>query len=409
VKASLRWISDLLGQPLDAADMLARLPMLGAPVDAVEPLHQDLAQVVVGEVLEVARHPNADRLSLCKVEAGSGVVSVVCGAKNVTAGRRYPFAAVGTVLPGGLVLERRKIRGEYSEGMLCSARELRLGEDAEGILELETDAAPGTPLLRVLPVADTRFDLDISPNRPDLLCHLGLARDLGAALGRPVKLPPFLDPAAPRPPRAARAAGASGATAGVRVTIEDVDGCPRYLAAVLRGVTVRPSPPWLRQRLEAAGARSINNIVDATNYLLLEVNQPLHAFDLAKLAGPAVVVRKARAGEAIVTLDGSRRPLSGAMTVIADANDAQAVAAVMGGATSEVSAGTSDILLECAYFNPRRVRATRSALGLSTDASYRFERGIDHDALPDHLARALDLLVALAGGRVDGVPVDVYP
>ncbi len=409
MKASLRWISDLLGTPLEPRDALERLPMLGVPVDGVEPLHHDLAQVVIAEVLEVAPHPNADRLSLCKVNAGGPALSVVCGAKNVTAGRRYPFAAVGTTLPGGLKLERRKIRGEYSEGMLCSARELGLGEDQEGILELDTAAAPGTPFLDAVPVADTRLDLDVSPNRPDLLSHLGLARDLGAALGRRVRLPAFGDAAAPASRRAARAAGAAGQTAGVRVTIEDAEGCPRYLAAVLRGVTIRPSPPWLRMRLEAAGVRAINNVVDATNYILLEVGQPLHAFDLAKLAGPAIVVRKARAGEAIVTLDGVRRALTPATTVIADRQDAQAVAGVMGGAASEVSAGTTDLLLECAYFDPRRTRAASRALGLATEASHRYERGIDHEALPDHLARALDLLAAVSGGTVADVPVDVYP
>ncbi len=409
MKASLRWISDLLGTPLDSREAVERFPMLGVPVDGIEPLHHDLGQVIVAEVVEVSRHPNADRLSLCQVNTGSAVVRVVCGAKNVTAGRRYPFAAVGTTLPGGLTLERRKIRGEYSEGMLCSARELGLGDEHEGILELDTVAPPGTPFLDAVPIADTRLELDVTPNRPDLLCHVGLARDLGAALGRRVKLPAFTDAAAPRPPRAARASGAAGMTAGVRVVIEDAGGCPRYLAAVLRGAKVGPSPAWLRQRLEAAGARSINNIVDATNYILLEVGQPLHAFDLAKLAGPAIVVRTARPGEALVTLDGVRRPLTPAMTVIADQHDAQAVAGVMGGAASEVSADTTDILLECAYFDPRRTRATRRALGLATEASHRFERGIDHDALPDHLARALDLLVQVAGGTVDGVPVDVYP
>ncbi|HVO34432.1 MAG TPA: phenylalanine--tRNA ligase subunit beta [Gemmatimonadales bacterium] len=409
MKASLRWLSDLLGSPLEPTESRARLTMLGALVEGVEPLHQDLAQVVVAEVLEVARHPNADRLSLCKVSAGGPVLSVVCGAKNVTAGKRYPFAAVGTTLPGGVVLERRKIRGEYSEGMLCSPDELRLGEDHEGLLELDTDAAPGTPLLQVLPIADTRFEIDVTPNRPDLLSHAGLARDLGAVLGRPIRLPAFLDAAAPRAPRAARAQGASGETAGVRVMIEDAEGCARFTAAVVRGVRIAPSPPWLRMRLEAAGSRSINNVVDATNYILLEVGQPMHAYDLAKLAGPALIARKARAGEVLTTLDGVRRSLTPAMTVIADEREAQGVGGVMGGAASEVSAGTTDIVLEAAYFNPRRIRATRRALAMSTEASYRFERGMDREALPANLARALELIVAVAGGAVDGVPVDVYP
>ena len=407
--ASLRWLSDLLGTPLEAAAVRDRLAMLCAPVDSMEAIHGGLERVVVGLVLEVAKHPNADRLSLCKVSAGGAVLGVVCGAPNVTAGKRYPFAAVGVTLPNGTKLERRKIRGEYSEGMLCSEKELGLGADSEGILELDTDAAPGTPFLDVLPVADTRFEIDVTPNRPDLLCHVGLARELGAVLGRPVRLAAIPGAAEAPPPRAVRTSGPRGETAGVPVTIEDAEGCPRYAAAVLRGVTVGPSPAWLRDRLAAVGARSINNVVDATNYVLYELNQPLHAFDLAKLAGPAVVVRRARAGETLVTLDGERRALDPAMTVIADAASAQAVAGVMGGVASEVSAATTDLLLECAYFEPRRLRATRRALGMSTEASYRYERGIDPEALPANLERAVALLLAVGGGRLDGVPVDVCP
>jgi len=407
VIASLRWLADLLGARLDAAVVRERLDMLGATVDAVETLGGGLEQVVVGYVRSAVRHPNADRLTLCEVEAGGPVLSVVCGAPNVTAGKRYPFAAVGVTIPNGLTLERRKIRGEWSEGMLCSARELGLGEDAAGILELDTDAAPGTPLLDVLPLGDTRFEIDVTPNRPDLLGHVGLARELGAVLGRPVKLPPI--PGAPAEAVRAVRAGAGGSTGGVAVTIEDAEGCPRYAAAVLRGLAVGPSPAWLRGRLEAVGARSINNVVDATNYILYELNQPLHAFDLAKLAGPAVVIRRARAGETLVTLDGETRKLGPAMTVIADAERAQAVAGVMGSAASEVSAATTDVLLECAYFEPLRVRATRRALGMSTEASYRFERGVDPEALPANLERAVALLLAVAGGRVDGTPVDCCP
>ena len=409
MNASLRWLSDLLGTRLEAAATRERLDMLGATVDGVETLHAGLEKVVIGEVLEVARHPNADRLSLCKVNAGGPVLNVVCGAPIVTAGKRYPFAHVGVTLPNGVTLERRKIRGEYSEGMLCSARELGLGEDSEGILELDTEAAPGTPFLDAVPVGDTRFEIDVTPNRPDLLCHAGIARELGAALGRPVRLPAFPGAAGEAAPRAVRASGARGETSAVPVSIEDAEGCPRYAAAVLRGVRVGPSPAWLRDRLAAVGARSINNVVDATNYVLYELNQPLHAFDLAKLGGPAVVVRRARAGETLVTLDGVARTLDPSMTVIADARTAQAVAGVMGGAASEVSDATTDVLLECAYFEPRRIRATRRALGMSTEASYRFERGMDPEALSANLARALELLVLVAGGRVDGSPVDVYP
>jgi len=407
VKASLRWLSDLLGTSLDANEVRDRLAMLGAPVDAMERLHADLDGVVVGLVLEAGKHPNADRLSLTRVDAGGPeAFSVVCGAPNVTAGKKYPFAPVGTVLPGGLKLERRKIRGEVSEGMLCSARELGLGEDGDGILELDTEAPPGTRFLDVLPLADTRYEVDVTANRPDLLCHEGLARDLGAVLKRPVKLPAV--PGAPEAPKVPRAHGASGEAAGVRVTIEDAEGCPRYTAAVIRGVKIGPSPQWLQDRLASVGSRSISNVVDATNYLMFENGQPLHAFDLAKVRGPAIVVRRARKGETLTTLDGQSRALTPDMCVIADAERATALAGVMGGGDSEITDGTTDLLLECAYFDPRRTRRMRRALGMNTDASYRFERGVDHEATAARLARAAQLIVAVAGGRIEAC-VDVYP
>lgn len=407
MKVSRRWLEELLGTRLDPAQTRDRLVMLSAPVDATEELHGNLRDIVVGLVLEASRHPNADRLTVCRVDDGDGAPkSVVCGAPNVVAGRRYPFARVGVTLPGGIVLERRRIRGETSEGMLCSARELGLGEEHEGILELDTDAAPGTPLLSVLDVSDTRYDLDVGANRPDLLSHEGVARDLGAALDRPVKLPSFHG--APEPPRVARAQGARGSCDGVTITIDDVEGCPRYCAAVIRGVKVGPSPKWLRDRLAAVGSRPINNVVDATNYLMLENGQPLHAFDLSKLAGPAIVVRQSRDGETLTTLDGTERTLFPDMTLICDAERAVAIAGVMGGRDSEVSASTTEILLECAYFEPRQIRRTRKRLGMSTDASYRFERGVDWDATPARLARAAQLIAAVAGGRVTGA-IDVYP
>jgi phenylalanyl-tRNA synthetase beta chain len=334
---------------------------------------------------------------------------VVCGAPNVAAGKKYPFAPVGTVLPGGLKLERRKIRGEVSNGMLCSARELGLGEDGEGILELDTTAAAGTRLLDALPLADTCYELDVTPNRPDLLSHEGLARDLGAVLRRSVKLPPLPGVPPPALARPVRPKGSAGETAGVRVVIEDAAGCPRYTAGVVRGVRIGPSPTWLKERLESVGQRSINNVVDATNYLMLENGQPLHAFDLARLRGAAVVIRRARPGELLVTLDGEKRTLRSEMTVIADAERAVAIAGVMGGAETEVTEATTDLLLECASFDPRRTRATRRALGMTSEAAYRFERGVDPDATAARLVRALELIVAVAGGRVDGLPVDVYP
>ncbi len=407
MNVSLNWLSALLGRPLEAEDVAHRLAMLGAGVEAIEPLHQDLGDVVVGLVETVRAHPNADRLSLCLVNTGAGQVEVVCGAPNVTAGRKYPYGPEGATLPGGLKLSARKIRGVLSHGMLCSARELGLGTEHEGILELTTDAAPGVPLLEVLPVADTRLVLEITANRPDLLGHKGVARDLGAVYGVPVKLPDFPNAAAPglSPRRVER----RGSVDGTEVAIDDAEGCPRYLAAVIRGVRVGPSPGWLDARLRSVGARPINNVVDATNYLLYELNQPLHAFDLAKLRGAKIIVRRPRPGERITTLDGIERKLQPEMTLICDGEGPQAVAGIMGGHDSEVSAGTTDILLECAYFDPQRIRATRKALKMDTDASYRFERGTDLQAMPDVVRRAVALIRTIAGGEERESPVDVYP
>ncbi len=409
MNVSLRWLEAFLRRGLDARDVADRLAMLGAPVDAIEPLHQDLAGIRVALVEEVRPHPNADRLRVCVVDDGTGERrNVVCGAPNVEAGRRYPFAPVGATLPGGLTIEKRKLRGEVSEGMLCSARELGMGQDHTGLWELDTDAAPGTPLLEALPLADHRLVVDVTPNRPDLLGHKGVARELAAAYGVTFRLPPI--PGAERldvPP--ARRAGAEGTTGGVRVAIEDAEGCARFHAAVIRGVRVGPSPAWLARRLEAAGVRSINNVVDATNWVMLELNQPLHAYDLATLRGPALVARRAHAGERLVTLDGVERQLDAATTVIADAERVIAIAGVMGGAETEVGDATTDVVLECAWFTPSRIRRARRAAGLSTEASYRFERGVDLWNAMEALRRAAEIVLATAGGGLADVPVDCWP
>ena len=411
---SRRWLEALLGRSLDASEVARLLTAHCSPVEGVTPLHQDLREVLVARVLEVRRHPNADRLSLCLVDAGGAApLEVVCGAPNVTAGKAYPFAPVGSVLPGGLKLERRRIRGVESNGMLCSAKELGLGADAGGILELDTSAAPGTRFLEAVPVGDDRIELEVYANRPDLLGHKGVARELAAQLGATVKLPEFPGSKGvgqsdgrkgkrPGPPD-------RGTVDGLEVRLEDAEGAPRYLMAVVRGVRVGPSPSWLARCLENAGQRSINNVVDATNYILLELNQPLHAFDLSRLRGPAVVVRRAKPGEPIVTLDGVSRSLNPDMTVICDAERPTIIAGVMGSAESEVTEQTTDLVVECAYFQGTRIRRTRRALGLSSESSYRFERGIDMLGMPDAMRRALDLIVAVAGGTVREAPLDLWP
>ncbi|MGH7528272.1 MAG: phenylalanine--tRNA ligase subunit beta, partial [Gemmatimonadales bacterium] len=414
MNVSRRWLEDFLRRKLDTKDLTERLAMLGAPVDAVEPLHADLGDLVIGLVEEVRPHPNAERLRVCTVNDGTpDRRNVVCGASNVTAGRKYPFARVGATVPHGkgggpMTIERAKLRGEVSEGMLCSARELGLGQDHEGILELDTDAAPGTPLLEAVPLSDHRLVLDVGPNRPDLLGHKGIARELAASYQTPFRLPAI--PGADRldvPP--SRREAASGEVGGVRITIEDPESCPRFHAAVVRGATVGPSPAWLRRRLEAVGVRSINNVVDATNYVMLELNQPMHAYDVATLRGPAIVVRRGREGERLVTLDGGERALDPEMIAIGDAGGVIGLAGVMGGASTEVSLETRDVLLEGAYWNPGRTRRTRRTLGLSTEASYRFERGIDRWGGAEAMRRCLEIVLATAGGELAEPPLDLWP
>ncbi|HET7586111.1 MAG TPA: phenylalanine--tRNA ligase subunit beta [Gemmatimonadaceae bacterium] len=411
MNASYRWLEALCPTGRTPAELRDLITARCCTVDEVVPLRQDLAQVVIARVIAAEPHPDSDHLTLTQVDAGLGEpLQVICGAPNVRVGGVYPFAPAGTTLPGGLRLEKRKIRGVISNGMLCSARELHLGEEHEGILELNTDAAPGTPFLAAVDVGDTRLVIDVTPNRADLLSHAGLAREIAAATGVAWSLPALPGggaQAAPIPP--AVRAPREGEAGGIRVRLDDEEGAPRYMGVVIRGITVGASPLWLAERLAAVGARSVNNVVDATNYVLHEIGHPTHAFDLSRLAGGTIVIRRACAGERVVTLDGVERVLHTDSTVIADAERAQAIAGVMGGADSEVRPETRDIFLEVACFDPVRTRRSRRAAGLSTDASYRFERGVDVDALPAALERAAQLIVALAGGRVDGAPVDLYP
>jgi phenylalanyl-tRNA synthetase beta chain len=370
-------------------------------LDAIAPLRADLARIVVARVIESEKIPET-KLSFNKVDDGSGsLLEVVCGAPNVTVGALYPFARTGTVMPAGLTIEKRKIRGFTSNGMLCSARELGLGDDHDGILALDVDVPPGTALLSAMPIGDTQLELDVLPNRPDLLSHRGIAREIVALTGVPMQLPAELEFGA----TSGEVAGgiASASARGVRVTVEDPAGAPHYIAVVIRGVKVAPSPEWLQQRVESVGGRSISNVVDATNYVLQGLGQPVHAFDLAQLAQNAIVVRKARAGETLVTLDGVTRTLAPWMTIIADGERATALAGVMGGQGSEVTEATADILLEVAHFNPRDVRKVRRALGISTDASYRFERGVDGGATAEIAELAARLIVSVAGGTIESV------
>jgi phenylalanyl-tRNA synthetase beta chain len=399
MKLSLSWVRDWIETDADTDAIAEALTRRGFYVEGTEVHGPRFTGVVVARVLEVEKHPNADKLSLCRVDGGSGELRVVCGAPNVRAGMLVPLATVGAKLPGGLVIKKSKIRGEESQGMLCSASELEISDDHDGIVDLErtfpgADLVAGRPAEELFGPPDSVLDVEIPFNRPDGMGVVGLAREVKAAFGGI-----WTDAARSRFERRWTAPAAAGA---FDLELEDAEGCPRYIAQAIEGLTIGPSPAWLAQRLEAIGQRPINNVVDLTNFLLFELGQPLHAFDLDRLNGPAIRVRRARGGEKLTTLDGKERELDPEVLVIADRDHAVAVAGVMGGASSEVHTGTTRLLLECAWFEPRRVRRGARRLGLSTEASKRYERGVDPAIGPVAVARFLELLAAMCPGMRAG-------
>jgi phenylalanyl-tRNA synthetase beta chain len=389
MRVPLGWLAEWIDlPPLEALE--ERLTLAGLEIEDVIRTGPDLSGLVVGQVRERRTHPDADRLSVCGVDVGEDEpLEIVCGAPNVAAGQKVAVAVHGVVLPGGTRIKRSKIRGVASQGMICSARELGIGEDEAGILVLPEEAPVGAALSEVLGEGETVLDVEITPNRGDWVSMLGMAREVRAQFGGTLRWPALAPQEDPRE-----------ASEDVQVAIEDEAGCPRYVARVVRGVRVVPSPRWLRTRLEAAGLRPVNNVVDVTNLVMLELGQPLHAFDLERVRGGRVVVRAAAAGEKLRTLDGQLRELVAEDLVIADAEGAIAVAGVMGGAESEVQERTAHLLIESAHFDPRRVRATARRLGLHSDASYRFERGVDPEGQRRAADRAALLLAELAGGNV---------
>ncbi len=398
MRVSLSWLRDFVPidrGPRELADLLIDL---GLEVSAVEEGGAGLERVVVADLLAVSPHPNADRLTLCEVSTGDARHRIVCGAKNMKPGDRVALALPGAVLPNGLEIRKSKIRGEVSEGMLCSETELLFSQDSAGILILPPDAPVGKPLASALGRDDTIFEIDLTPNRADCLSHLGVAREIAAATGAALRVPEAKVPDSGEP-----------ATAITSVTIEDPARCPRYAARLLRGVKIGPSPAWITARLEKAGLRPINNVVDVTNYVLLELGQPLHAFDLSRLDGRRIVVRLAREGETIRTLDGVERALTADDLAICDASTPIALAGVMGGEGSEVREGTEDILLESAYFDPAGIRRTSRRHGLRTEASHRFERGADPGMVARAADRAAALIAQVAGGAVAPGVIDVVP
>jgi phenylalanyl-tRNA synthetase beta chain len=400
MKFTLSWLGKYISLDGLTPDQLAeRLTMLGLEVDAVEELYVGLAAIQTAKVVSVAKHPNADRLSLCEVEVGEETVPIVCGASNVRPGLITAIARPGVKLPGGMKIKKAKVRGEVSMGMLCSWRELGIGEEHAGIIELDSSLVSGQSLAEVLQLSDTMIEIDLTPNRPDCTAVLGIAREVAGFTEQKVNAPISSLPEL----------GDSDSTSEFTVKISEPELCPRYAARKLTNVTIKPSPWWLQRQLLAVGMRPINNIVDITNFVMLEYGQPLHAFDFLQVAGKTIEVRCPKDNEtAFITLDNTERKIDPEMLMICDADKPVAVAGVMGGLHSEVTEKTTEILLESACFDPVSVRRTARNLNLSTEASYRFERGINPDGVTEAMERAVQLICELAGAEA-GDGVDLYP
>jgi phenylalanyl-tRNA synthetase beta chain len=401
MKISLNWLKDYVRLDASVDEVTRAITFLGLEVEQVISTGApQLENVFVGEVLTRDKHPNADKLTLCTVDVGlaHGVKTIVCGAQNHQVGDRVPVALPGAVLPGNFVIKQSKIRGQLSDGMMCSAKELGVAEEAAGLLILTDRPALGTPINEVLPPGDTVFDIEVTPNRPDCLCHLGVARELAAWFKQELVYPEIKF----RGEIDASLGGAARPDLLSAVRVEAPEDCPLYTAHIITGVKIGPSPAWMQERLSAAGLRPINNVVDVTNYVMLEYGQPLHAFDAKQISGGQIVVRRAVDGEKLVTLDGKERLLTSRMLVIADAHQPLVVAGIMGGERSGVSGDTTEIVLEAAHFRRQSVRWTSKHLGLASDSSYRYERGVDPHSTLEAADRALDLLVQTAGGRIVG-------
>ena len=399
MRITYRWLQEFIDiGELSAKEVADILTDVGIEVDSVSYAAEGIEKVVTGKIVELKKHPNADRLKICKVDVGDTVLQIVTGADNVFEGAVVPVALHGAKLPNGVRIKRSKLRGEVSEGMLCSEEELGLTESAKGIMILPDDVEVGRDIVEVLGLDDWVIEYEITTNRPDALSVLGIARELKAVLGKPVNLPPT-------------SFSEGGFTAEEEATLKVLDGaaCPRYDGFVIKGLENRNSPLWMQVRLYLVGLRPINAVVDVTNYVMYELGQPLHAFDLEKLAGREVVVRRAREGERILTLDGVERELSPSDLVIADAEGPVAIAGVMGGENSSTSLETKEVFLESAHFDPMTVRRTSKRLALMTDSSYRFERGADIEATDFAARRALHLIQKLCGGEVAKGKLSFYP
>lgn len=394
MKFTFNWLKQYVDVAWSPAELAERLTFAGIEVEEIRPLGGQIPeQVVIAQILSSEKHPNADKLSVCRVHDGTGERQIVCGARNYKVGDKVPLALPGSTLAGGITIRVAKLRGVESQGMMCSPAELGLSQDSEGLLILPPDAPLGKKFAEYMGRGDTLFDIEVTPNRPDWLSVIGIAREVAALTSQPLRLP--------------QVTLADTGSLNISVTVEAPDLCPRYTARLIRGVKIGPSPAWLKSLLETVGMRAINNVVDVTNFVLLECGAPLHAFDFNLLRGQRIAVRRAKDGELFEAIDGSRHELTSEMLVIADAERVVALAGIMGGKNTEINDATTDVLLEAAYFHPPTIRRTSKKLGLASDSSYRFERGTDIEGLGWASARAAALIHELAGGQVVAGMVDV--
>lgn len=400
MKISLNWLKDYVDLTgISTEDIVSHLTMSGLEVEDVIDQNKIYQNFVVGLVQEKQKHPNADKLSICKVFDGKTQLQVICGASNVDAGQKVVFAPIGTLIPNGeFEIKKAKIRGVESYGMICAEDELLLSDDHSGIMVLDDKLEAGEKITDALNLNDVLFEIAITPNRPDALSHIGVARDLAAIFNRDLKMPEI---------KLLEIGDNIDSLASV--TIEDKINCPRYVAKVVNNVNIKESPEWLKNKLKSIGLRPINNIVDITNFILHEIGQPLHAFDLDRLNDKKIVVKSTKTDTSFKTLDSKERKLPANTLMICDGEKEVAVAGVMGGENSEITSSTKNILIESAYFNPSSIRKTSKALGLSTDSSYRFERGTDPNITKFAAERAAQLVSELADGKVAKGLIDVYP
>jgi len=399
MRVTYNWLKEYVDFDLTAVELAAQLDLTGIEVESLVHLGDGFDRVVVGKILAIEPHPNADRLTCTRVDIGTDApAEIVCGAKNIKIGDLVPVALPGANLPNGLKIKVSKIRGKKSEGMMCSATELQLGKDASGILILPASVKIGAPISEVLELDDYLFELEVTPNRPDCLGVIGLAREVAAITGGKFKIPTI---------KAEESAGLTSEQ--VEVDVEDSELCPRYVARLLKDVNIGPSPLWLIRRLEAVGIRAVNNIVDITNYVMFETGQPLHAFDFDLIKGGRLIVRRARAGENLITIDHIKRTLDPDSLLITDAKHPLALAGIMGGFDSEISEKTTAVLLESAAFLPTNIMRTSRSLGLISESSYRFEKGVDVNGCLYASERAAFLMVELAGAQLQTGAIDIYP